>query len=157
MVARWCAGPLALLLVAGSSALSAQGRPLSVQGRQDLDFGAMIAGVPTQVSRLDAAAAGQFELRGVRNAPVTVRLTLPTVMTGPGTVPLEFGPNDGGHGPTATITASQPFDPTQLLSVVLAGNGKYFVFLGGTARPSAQTPSGTYVAVVSLTMTYVGN
>jgi hypothetical protein len=156
MVTRRCVVTL-VLLAGGMPTLSAQGRPAQVQGRQDLDFGAMIAGVPTSVSRLSAAAAGQFELRGVRNTPVVIQLTLPTVMTGPGTVPLEFGPNDGGHGPTATITASQPFDPTQSLTVVLAGNGRYFVFLGGTARPSSQTPAGTYGAVVSLTMTYVGN
>jgi hypothetical protein len=159
MVARWCAVTLVLVLAGQVPELTAQGggRPPSVRGRQDLTFGLLITGVATTISRLDAAAAGQFELRGARDTPVTVRLTLPTVMTGPGTVPLEFGPNDGGHGPTATITASQPFDPTQPLSVVLSGNGKYYVFLGGTARPAPQTPSGTYGATVSLTMTYVGN
>jgi len=157
MVARRCVVTLALLLCGQVPTLSAQGRPASVRGQQDLNFGLMIAGVPTTISRLDAAAAGQFELRGVKDSPVTIQLTLPTVMTGPGTVPLEFRPNDGGHGPTATITASQPFDPTLPLSVVLSSNGKYYVFLGGTARPAPQTPSGTYGATVSLTMTYVGN
>jgi len=148
---------LLLLLVASTPRVSAQGRPPSVRGQQDLSFGMMIAGVQRMISRLDAAAAGQFELRGARDTPVTIQLTLPTVMTGPGTVPLEFGPNDGGHGPTATIAASQPFDPAQPLTAVLSGNGKYYVFLGGTARPAPQTPSGTYGATVSLTMTYVGN
>jgi hypothetical protein len=157
VVARRCAVALLLVLAGQASVLAAQGRPPSVRGNQDLSFGLMIAGVATTVSRLDAAAAGQFELRGARDQPVLVQLILPTVMTGPGTVPLQFGPNDGGHGPTATISAAQPFDPTQPLTVVLSGNGKYYVFLGGTARPAPQTPSGTYGATVRLTMTYVAN
>jgi len=159
-VIRRCTVALLLMLAGEGRPLLAQGggaRPPSVQGRQDLSFGLLIAGVTTTISRLDAAAAGQFGLRGTRNTPVLVRLTLPTVMTGPGTVPLQFGPNDGGHGPTATIAASLPFDPMQPLSVVLSGNGKYYVFLGGTARPAPLTPSGTYGATVSLTMSYVAN
>lgn len=149
---------IALVLAAvGVGGLEAQGRPLNVQGRRDLDFGTIIPGVATTVSRLDPSA-GQFILRGRRNAEVLFELTLPTALAGAtGAVPLSFGPADGGHGPLADLAASQPFDPRVPLTVVLPGNGTYYLWLGGTAQPLIQQVPGTYTAQVVLTATYTGN
>jgi len=149
---------IALVLAAlGVGQLTAQGRPVNVQGRSDLTFGTVIPGVPTTVSRLDANA-GQFIIRALRNAEMLIELTLPTALTGAnGSVPLTFGPADGGHGATPTVAASQPFDPRVPLTVRLPGNGTYYVWLGGTVQPLAQQRPGTYSAAILLTASYTGN
>lgn len=145
---------LAALWVVG---LSAQGRPLNVSGRRDLDFGTVIAGVPTSVGRLDPTA-GQFIVRGVRNTELLIELTLPTALSGAtGSVALSFGPADGGHGPTSSVAASMPFDPRAPLTVALPGNGTYYVWLGGTVQPLVQQVPGTYSAAIVLTASYTGN
>jgi len=149
---------IALVLAALCAAeLPAQGRRLNVSGRRDLDFGTVIAGVPTTISRLDPAA-GQFRIRGARNAEVLFELTLPTALSGAtGSVPLAFGPADGGHGPIPSAMASLPFDPRAPLTVVLRGNGTYYVWLGGTVQPLVQQVPGTYSAAIVLTASYTGN
>lgn len=149
---------IALVLAAlEAGGLAAQGRPMNVSGQRDLDFGTVIAGVPTTIGRLDATA-GQFIVRGRRNTEVLIELTLPTALTGAtGSVPLSFGPADGGHGPTSAVTGSQPFDPRVPLTVRLPGNGAYYVWLGGTAQPLPQQRPGTYSAAIVLTASYTGN
>jgi hypothetical protein len=137
--------------------LSAQDRPLDVSGRRDLDFGTVIAGVPTTVGRLDATA-GQFIVRGARNAELLIELTLPTALSGAtGSVALSFGPADGGHGPTSAVGAGMPFDPRAPLTVVLPSNGTYYVWLGGTVQPLVQQVPGAYSAAIVLTASYTGN
>lgn len=149
---------VALVLAAlGAGALGAQGRPVNVQARRDLDFGTVIPGVPTSVSRLDPTA-GQFIVRGRRDAELLIELTLPTALIGTtGAIPLSFGAADGGHGPQANLAASQPFDPRLPLTVVLPSNGTYYVWLGGTVQPLVQQVPGTYSAQVVLTASYTGN
>ena len=149
---------IALVLAAiGAGTLEAQGRPINVQARRDLDFGTVIPGVPTTVSRLDPTA-GQFIVRGRRGAEVLLELTLPIALAGAtGAVPLSFGLADGGHGPLADLAASQPFDPRVPIAVVLPSNGTYYVWLGGTVQPLAQQVPGTYSAQVVLTASYTGN
>lgn len=149
---------IALVLVAiGAGALEAQSRPVNVQARRDLDFGTVIPGVPTTVSRLDPTA-GQFIVRGRRDAEVLLELTLPVALAGTaGAVPLSFGPADGGHGALADLAASQPFDPRVPITVVLPSNGTYYVWLGGTVQPLAQQVPGTYSAQIVLTASYTGN
>lgn len=150
-------GVAIVLAALGTGMLAAQGRPVNVQARRDLDFGTVIPGVPTSVSRLDPTA-GQFIVRGRRDAELLVELTLPTALIGTtGAVPLSFGPADGGHGPVANLAASQPFDPRLPLTVVLPNNGTYYVWLGGTVQPLVQQVPGTYTAQVVLTASYTGN
>jgi hypothetical protein len=50
-----------------------------------------------------------------------------------------------------------PFDPRAPLTVALAGNGTYYVWLGGTAQPLVQQVPGTYSAAIVLTASYTGN
>lgn len=148
-----------VLLTGAAAPALAQGRPLTPVGRQNLNFGALLPGVRATVSRLDGANAGQFEIRGERLTEVELVLTLPPAMTSlaGATLPLEFGPTDGGVSDTPTITASTAFDPRVPLVWVLPGNGRAYVFLGGRAVPAVNQAGGSYTASVVLTVAYTGN
>lgn len=156
--------PLMLGLVGALPALApalAQGnggRPLNALSRQTLDFGVLFTGTATKVSRFDALRAGQFELRGVKGAEVRVDLGLPSALTGPkgAKVPLTFAATDGGFSRDGIIAAAAPFDPRTALITTLSGNGRLYIFLGGTATPAARQPAGTYAGTVTLTIAYTG-
>jgi hypothetical protein len=157
-----CPAPLflttaALFCIAAPAA--AQGRPLNPFGRQNLTFGAVLPGVRTTVSRLDAANAGQFEVRGQRLTEVEIDLTLPValVSTSGRTLPLEFGPADGGISSTPVIGASTAFDPRVPVRWRLSNNGRAYVFLGGSAVAAPNQAGGAYSATVVLTVAYTGN
>jgi hypothetical protein len=124
-----------------------------------LDFGAVFPGVPAVVSRTDAARSGQFDLRGANQAEVSVTLTLPAALVGPGgqTVPLQFGADDGGYAQNNTIGAATAFDPRTPLVTRLSVSGRLFIWLGGMALPSPTQPSGDYTATITLVAAYTGN
>ncbi|HEX9727173.1 MAG TPA: hypothetical protein VGA37_01550 [Gemmatimonadales bacterium] len=147
---------LAVALSAGTGL--AQGRPLSGFGRQDLTFGPLIPGIATTVSRLDAANAGQFELRGTRFAEVQLELTLPAALveTGGASLPLLFSAGDGGYSTDPDIASAQSFDPRVPLITTLSNNGRCYIFLGGTAVPGGQQRAGTYSATITVTFSYTG-
>lgn len=134
------------------------GRPLNALSRQTLDFGTLFTGTATKVSRFDALRAGQFELRGAKGAEVRVDLGLPAALNGPSgaKVPLTFGSGDGGYTRDGTIATAAPFDPRHALVTTLSGNGRLYIFLGGTATPAARQPAGAYAGTVTLTIAYTG-
>lgn len=135
----------------------AGGRPLSVFGRQTLTFGAVLPGVPTTISRTDALNAGEFEVRGQKDAQIQIDLTLPAAMTsGTLSLPLRFGPADGGYSQSGTIAAANVFDPRVQLVTALSSNGRLYVYLGGTALPSPQQGPGAYAGTIVLTVAYTG-
>lgn len=139
--------------------LAAQGRQLSATGQQDLSFGTLIPGVPVTISRFDPASAGQFEIRGQRGLEVRIDLTLPSSLTAgaSATMPLEFTSVDGGLATDRTVGGTQSFDPHLPVTVVLPGNGKAYVYLGGTVRPAPDQAIGPYAATITLTVSYTGN
>lgn len=139
--------------------LAAQGRQLSATGQQDLSFGTLIPGVPVTISRFDPASAGQFEIRGQRGLEVRIDLTLPSSLTAgaSATMPLEFTSVDGGLATDRTVGGTQSFDPRLPVTVVLPGNGKAYVYLGGTVRPAPDQAIGPYAATITLTVSYTGN
>jgi hypothetical protein len=147
-----------LVLPAAVGAQGNGGRALNALNRQMLDFGTLFAGTPSRVSRLDALRAGQFELRGAKGSEVRVDLGLPSALDGPrgAKVPLGFGPGDGGYTRDGTITTAAPFDPRSALITTLSGNGRLYLFLGGTASPAARQTAGTYAGTVTLTIAYTG-
>jgi hypothetical protein len=136
----------------------AQARPRPI-ARHNLTFGAVLPGVRTTVSRLDAANAGQFEIRGRRRLEVEIRLTLPVALVSlsGATLPLQFGPGDGGISNTRTMVTSTAFDPRSPVRWRLPNNGRAWVFLGGSAVPAPNQPGGRYGATVVLTVAYTGN
>jgi hypothetical protein len=134
------------------------GRPLSAFNRQTLDFGTLFSGAPTKVSRFDALRAGQFELRGAKGSEVRVDLGLPPALSGPrgAKVPLQFTAGDGGYAGDGIIAAAAPFDPRTALVTTLSGNGRLYLFLGGTATPTAKQTAGAYTGTVTVTIAYTG-
>jgi hypothetical protein len=144
------------LMAGGVAALGAQGRPIQVQGRTDLDFGVIVAGVPTQVPPIPGG--GMFRVRGRRGAEVQLQLTLPPSLDGPGgSAPLTFGATDGAHGPDPTPASAQIFDPRLPLTFVVPNGQVYYVWIGGTVSPPLTLTTGTYSSTIVLTATYTGN
>ena len=152
------AGAALWLLGSGAAArLEAQGRPLSVNGGQDLAFGMLFPGVPFHITRSDALRSGQFQVTGAKNTSVQVTFTLPPAMlVGSRTVPMQFGSADGGFSMQSTIGSATSFDPRVPLVTTLSGQGRLYLFLGGTALPGVQQSAGSYVAPVTVSVCYVG-
>ena len=152
---------LALVLAAAVSAapLRAQGgRPLRVDGRRTLSFGAVLPGVVTTVRPTDAANAGQFDISGVKYTEVEISFALPTAMQGPAgaTIPLSFGPLSAGYSSSGAMADQTPADPRTPFTLTLSGNGRGFVYLGGMLVPAGQQRAGAYSATITLTVAYTG-
>jgi hypothetical protein len=144
----------------GASGSAAQAsRPLTVTGLRQLDFGTLFPGVPATVLRTDAAFSGAFDMRGTNRAEVSISMTLPAALLGPGgrTLPLQFTAGDAGYSQSNTIGAATAFDPRVPLVTRLANNGRLYVWLGGTALPASTQWPGDYNATVTLTAAYTGN
>lgn len=159
---RWRVLVLLAALALGSAAdplLILGQAPLSAQPRRDLDFGDVIAGIPTSVSRLDTQRSGMYELRGQRNAEVSLTFTLPAALTGVAgaILPIEFGPDDAGFGQFPAQGTSTGFDPRVSFTGTLSAAGRAYVWLGGTVRPAPSQASGPYQSPVTLTVAYTGN
>jgi hypothetical protein len=143
------------LAIVGPGQAAAQ-RPVDVQGRADLDFGIMVAGVPTSVAPFPDG--GQFRIRGAWGAEMQIQMTLPGALTGPGgSAPLTFGPTDGRHGPLPFNLGLQTFDPRLPLTIVMTIFQTHYIWLGGTVSPPIQLTAGTYTATIVLTASYTGN
>lgn len=142
-----------------SQAALAQGgnRPVSVTTRQALSFGTVIPGVPVTVSRTDPLAAGQVEIRGNRGVQVSIQITLPATMSGPfgATMPMSFGSADGGYAQTNSIATATAFDPRSPLVATLSGQGRLFIYLGGTVSPPVTQRAGAYSATITVTAAYL--
>ena len=155
---------LALALTAASAAASAaplraQGRPVAVIGGvRALSFGDVLPGVQTTVLATDPVRSGQFNITGQKFAEVEAWLTLPTQMTGPAgaSIPLAFGPGSAGQSNTGAITDQIAVDPRTRFTLTLSGNGRGFVYLGGSLLPAVQQPAGPYSATITLTVAYTG-
>ena len=133
--------------------LSAQ-RPITVTGVRSLTFGAVLPGVPTVVSRTNAANAGQFDVTGPKDSQAALTFTLPLVMTGPAsaTLPLLFAGSDAGYSQSQSIGSQVGFDPKQPFVITFSKNGRGSVFLGGTAQPIPTQRAGSYTATITLTV-----
>jgi hypothetical protein len=150
---------LVLLLGTAHGARAQGGTQLTATGTQDLNFGTIFPGVPEQVLRTDAANAGRFDVRGHPRAEVRITVTLPAALTASGgrTIPLVFGPNDGGSSNLNNALIATAFDPRVPLITTLGTPGRLFVFLGGTLTPGPTATAGTYQATITLTSAYTGN
>jgi hypothetical protein len=133
-------------------------QPVVGVGRQDLTFGTVLPGMPTVVSRLDAANSGQYRIRGTRLTEVRVDLTLPATLDSPGgaTIQLQFGAGDGGFSRRPAIGSSQVFDPRVPLVTDLSQGGRLFIWLGGTVLPTPTQEQGNYTATIVMTVSYTG-
>lgn len=141
------------LLATVSLPLAAQ-RPIAVTGVQSLTFGTLIPGIPTSVSRTDAAKSGQFTIIGPHDSQAQLLFILPAVLVGPAgaTLPLTFGGGDAGYSQSQNIGSQIVFDPRQLFLITYSGQGRGSVFLGGTARPTPTQRAGSYTGTITLTV-----
>ena len=145
---------LCLATLAAVASPAAAQRPLTVQGIQSLTFGSLLAGVNKSVLRTDAVNSGHLDISGPKNVNVLLTFTLPATMAGPAgaTLPLSFGSNDGGWSPPQQIGTQTGFDPRVPYTAPLDQNGKVSVFLGGTAKPTANQKAGSYTGTITLTV-----
>jgi len=130
-------------------------RPLTVTGIQSLTFGALIPGIPTAVSRTDAARSGRFDVGGPHDTQGQVTFTLPSVLTGPAgaTLPLTFSGSDAGYSQSQNIGSQIGFDPKQPFLITFSGQGRGSVFFGGTAQPAPTQRAGSYTGTITLNLT----
>jgi len=127
---------------------------VTVQGVRSLTFGTLLAGVNKSVLRTDAINGGQLDVSGPSRASVLLTFTLPVTMAGPAgaTLPISFGSNDGGWSPPQQIGTQTGFDPRVPFNAPLDQNGKVSVYLGGTAKPTANQKAGSYTGTITLTV-----
>ena len=151
---------LAAALAASAAPLRAQGgRPVAVIGGvRALSFGDVLPGVQSTILPTDPTRSGQFNITGQKFSEIEAWLTLPTQMTGPAgaSIPLVFGPGSAGRSNTGAITDQITVDPRTRFTLTLSGNGRGFVYLGGTLLPAGQLPAGPYSATITLTVAYTG-
>ena len=146
---------MVLLPLAGVASLTAQGRPLTVNGRRALNFGTVLPGVPRVVLRTDPVNSGEFNIRGPKFSNVQLTFSLPSTMTGPAgaLIPLSFWGSDAGYSATSSIGSQVGFDPQQAFVGQLPNSGRAAVFVGGTALPGTSQRAGSYLATLTLSVT----
>jgi len=147
---------LLTVMLMTADALAAQGE-ISVVPRNDLRFGELIRGVPTSIAPFRLLRSGLIEVRGSRNASIRIEYVLPPTMRSAAgdQIPLTFGADDGFAVPTGGSFTLR-FNPQQPLVTSIGWLGRMFVFLGGTAEPSRTQRSGSYRAVITLTVYSIG-
>jgi hypothetical protein len=127
---------------------------LTASGVNDLNFGSTPAGTPKSPTSL-ATDAARFAIAGEPSFPVTISFTLPTDLTGPGsvTIPVSFGGSDGLHW-TAYPTTSTTFNPNSPYATTLDALGNLLIGLSGTVSPPLGSVTGVYTGTITLTVAY---
>jgi hypothetical protein len=126
--------------------------PINVTPLSDLDFGAVLPGVPKAVAVTDLTA-GSFQVDGLASANVNLTFTLPTNLANGGNN-LPIGSWTGEHTASAVPSGSN-FTPsaTPTPTVIGAGSSLY-VFLGATVSPASSQAAGVYTGTVAMTVDY---
>lgn len=152
---RWRLLASALALLAASSRLGAQDRPLQVVGVRNLAFGTLLPGVPTMVRPGDGARSGQLDVIGPDNARIMLAMTLPTVLVGDrgGTLPISFDPASAGWSQSQAVGNQVAFDPRAPFTAALSASGRGSVLLGATLHPTPTQRSGAYSATITIVVT----
>ncbi len=135
---------------------------LTVVTTRPLEFGAVVPGVATTVDPRTAATAGEFELRGLRNAEFTATFTLPAELrVGPFGMPVSFGPQSGCGDRDDRGSNCRYFDPrvpyTARIANRPAPRNAYFISLGGTVAPAVGQQPGFYRGTIVIEFAYTGN
>jgi hypothetical protein len=128
--------------------------PLAATGVADLNFGSVTAG--TTGTPAGTADWGRWDITGEPSAAVSIALTLPTELTGPGggTIPISFGSGDGALMYTFP-TVDAAFNPNAGTSTTLGAAGTLTVAIVGTVAPPVGTVTGTYTGTITLTVAYM--
>jgi hypothetical protein len=151
-----------LLLLLASGPPEAQGQLLLPRGQHGLSFGDLLGGLSKHVPPTDPANAARFRITGLGGGEIMLSFLLPVSLTGPGgaSLPLSFGPTDGGISPDGNSGSQMSFDPQVPIVVSIPPwpiLWRRWVYLGGTALPPAQIPLGSYSGTITLTLATVTN
>ncbi len=135
---------------------------LSIAQTNDIDFGAVVPGVPVTINARTNAAAGWFIIHGARNAEIAVTMTLPTQLsTGVWTMPIAFGNNSGCWRRAGGQGGCNLWNPNNVLVRRIRNNNPpnntFYVWIGGTVTPAPTQHAGVYLGVVTLSAVYTGN
>ena len=126
------------------------GGAISVTPQQDLWFGDLVPGVPTTVYVDEVARRAEWLIQ--TQGAVSVSLILPRSLQGPSgrRIPLSFAFGDAGYteGGSVALTLHDPQSRFQVTVPADPGFGR--LFLGGTARPAADLPPGSYTATITI-------
>ncbi len=143
---------LALLVTPGS--LAGQS---TVTGIRDLDFGAVIRGVPSTVLPTDPIQSGRFYVRHLLNRQVQLRFTLPTRLNrvaGGGNMPITFSTTSAIAQGTAPTSNPVTFNPNNTQTFTLVTSADFYINLGGRVSPAANQATGAYTGTITLTCTF---
>jgi hypothetical protein len=128
--------------------------PLTAVGVNDLQFGAVIAGLVGTIAD-EAADGGRWDITGEPSADLSVSFTLPTVLSGPGgDIPITFSATDGLRWdpyPGAFTT----FNPNAVFATTITAGGTLSIGIIGSVAPALGTTTGTYTGVITLTVAYI--
>ena len=122
---------------------------ITVTGTQDLDFGTIAS---TQVRTVAPKNGGRFTIQGTGNTPVLVQFTQLPASLGPNLALSSWTGLAGSSPGSGSATAIVPL-PGGSLVVTLAGNGRYFLWLGATLS-AASAAAGVYSVPVVVTVIY---
>ena len=152
-------GVFLLFCCFGTPELQAQGGRPGVQPRRDLAFGDVFAGLPKTISPLDPSNSGMYRIQGRRNTEIMLSFSLPInlVSVQGQTLTVDFVFGDAGFSQDQDQAGATPFDPNVPFTVRLNPDGRAYVWLGGTSRPTSGQQASYYEADVVLTATYTGN
>lgn len=132
---------------------------LGVNADADLSFGTVSQGDVVR-PELDSGDAAQFLITGAEGEEVSVDFVgLPTELEdGAETIPLTFGADDAGWNTTDDAAGATTYDPaTQLTENLEATSGELFIWLTGEIEVGDPQPAGTYVADLTIEVSYTGS
>jgi hypothetical protein len=130
--------------------------PLTVTGTAPLAFGTVFPGLAKVVAPADANS-GRFTVLGQTNAEVSLTFpSLPTNLTGPGSLPI--GSYTGEHNNT-NAAGGTAFTPSaaSTLAVLDATTGNRYIFIGATVTPGVAQAAGAYSGTITMNVVYTGN
>lgn len=140
---------------------------ISVSATANLDFGQVLQGVETATAN-NTANAAVFDISGETDKGINLVLILPEYLTktdGSSRMDIIFSATDasvdttGASSPTTMAAGKgwQNTNPYSLPAGAIIGSGGTSIYLGGSVRPSANQPAGTYEGDIVLTVAYNGS
>jgi hypothetical protein len=128
-------------------------QPITVTKNNDLTFGTVFPGVNKSIPVTSASAAA-FGIAGQASATVSLTFTLPaTLGSGGNTLPLASWV--ARRNTTNSSASGTDFTPSaSATSATLHTDGNLYVFVGATAQPAVNQPSGAYSNTLTMTVVY---
>jgi hypothetical protein len=128
---------------------------IAVFPRQNLSFGVLTPAVPKLVEVTDVADRAELEIVGTRGIVFETLVPSHLVSAGGHTLPLAFL---NGHGRIqAKVGPSANFQPGTTVSFhIPPGAGGAWVWIGGTASPSASQRPGVYTGTITVRIISAG-